>query len=111
MRLDFKITMKLGTMEMEKGLNKIFNAKNLDCGIQVPKTHIKEMNLVNLVQNDCIIVECTIRENRALRNQSSEYFGLINSGNLCYMNSVIQTLFHLGGFQRLIFQVNSYEDC
>lgn len=38
-------------------------------------------------------------------NQRLKYIGLANQGNTCYMNSYLQTLFHLSEFMRLVLKI------
>lgn len=38
--------------------------------------------------------------------ETEEYCGIRNQGATCYINSILQTLFHIPAFRRLIFEVN-----
>jgi Ubiquitin carboxyl-terminal hydrolase len=98
----FRITLRLGSLDTEKAFVRTFNPSTRDYGIQLPE---KMLPQINLVLNDALIIECTIKENKRIQTSSSNLLGLINSGNLCYMNSFLQTLYNLAAFQKLIFKV------
>lgn len=40
--------------------------------------------------------------------EKTGYVGLINAGNTCYMNSFLQTLYHLSSFTRCVLKVYSH---
>ena len=70
-------------------------------------------------QNECI--GCEIKEPTTMhvhlhyipnQNESRKYFGCVglkNDGMTCYLNSLIQSLFHIRGFRKLVFNMNTKE--
>ena len=36
--------------------------------------------------------------------------GIINQGATCYLNSLLQTLYHIGAFRRAVYRIPSRED-
>jgi Ubiquitin carboxyl-terminal hydrolase len=51
-----------------------------------------------------------MRDNKSVKNNSSEFLGLVNAGNTCYMNSFLQTLYHLSCFARIVYKVVDNSD-
>ncbi len=49
-----------------------------------------------------IVLEVIIRKNY---DTTVKYNGIINEAMTCYMNSLIQTLFHIGYFRKAVFQI------
>ena len=41
---------------------------------------------------------------------TDQYTGLVNEGTTCYLNSMLQTLFHLKYFRSMIFQMDGSDN-
>ena len=45
-----------------------------------------------------------------MRGDDLGYVGLVNAGNTCYMNSFLQTLYHLSEFKRIVYKADYKND-
>jgi len=50
-----------------------------------------------------IDIESFEKEEKSIQNKANDYIGIVNEGSSCYMNSIIQILFHLPIVRKLIF--------
>ena len=48
--------------------------------------------------------------NEHINSKSIQYAGLQNQGATCYMNAILQMLFHIPIFRKLVYKVNKYID-
>jgi hypothetical protein len=57
--LDFRITLKKGPLDHDKGFNRTFSNKCRDTGFLLQEKLISEINLSG---NDCFIIECAVEK-------------------------------------------------
>lgn len=87
-----------------------FNARESDWGFTsfMPLGELYDPNRGYLV-NDSLIVEAEVIVRRAVdywtydSKKETGYVGLKNQGATCYMNSLLQTLFHIPYFRKVSF--------
>lgn len=62
--------------------------------------------------NDTCIVEAEVAVRRIIdytnydSKKETGYVGLKNQGATCYMNSLLQTLYHIPYFRKVLFQIS-----
>lgn len=88
--LDFKI--------IQKTFQKVQEAEILEIRMDIPSNFYREFK----GEGVSIVSEVIIRKNY---DSVVNYNGIINEAMTCYMNSLIQTLFHIGYFRRAVFQI------
>ncbi|EAR85885.2 ubiquitin carboxy-terminal hydrolase (macronuclear) [Tetrahymena thermophila SB210] len=83
--------------------NKTFSIESLSQSFNFPL----DIELI-LEKYQHIIFELTLTPNRLQFYNSKEetnYVGLLNEGQTCYMNSYLQTLFHIKAFVKLVYSI------
>ncbi|KAL4464023.1 hypothetical protein ABPG74_005960 [Tetrahymena malaccensis] len=83
--------------------NKTFSVESLSQSFNFPL----DIELI-LEKYQHIIFELTLTPNRLQFYNSKEetnYVGLLNEGQTCYMNSYLQTLFHIKAFVKLVYSI------
>ncbi len=66
--------------------------------------YLKMDDLIYEKLNDPLIIRIKILCQTRLPQKCDEHIGIINEGNTCYMNSVIQTLHHLPIVNKILYQ-------
>jgi hypothetical protein len=85
---------------------KDFSSKKSEFGYKVSLPNL--IKTENDLLQGCFIIEATIRPTRPNSYNSrleTGYSGLINCGSTCYMNSLLQTLYHISEFTRTVYQM------
>eukprot|EP00392_Amoebophrya_sp_AT5.2_P013654 g13783.t1 len=65
----------------------------------------------------CFRVQCYVRNSETLVNIGADYdskretgyIGLKNHGATCYLNCLLQTLFHIGKFRKLVYEADTFK--
>ncbi|XP_044505519.1 ubiquitin C-terminal hydrolase 12-like isoform X2 [Mangifera indica] len=94
-----------------------FNARESDWGFTsfMPLGELYDFNRGYLV-NDTLIVEAEVIVGRVVdyrtydSKKETGYVGLKNQGATCYMNSLLQTLFHIPNFRKAVYHMPTTEN-
>ncbi|XP_052185773.1 ubiquitin C-terminal hydrolase 12-like [Diospyros lotus] len=102
---------------MKKETQHQFNARESDWGFTsfMPLNELYEPSRGYMV-NDTIIVEADVAVRRVIDYWSHDskketgYVGLKNQGATCYMNSLLQTLYHIPYFRKAVYHMPTTEN-
>lgn len=68
----------------------------------------------NQIQTDLLVIKLSVsRMSKIQRSQSTPslfYAGLCNNSSTCYLNAVLQMLYHIPAFRQLIFSIDTTEE-
>ncbi|XP_073291911.1 ubiquitin C-terminal hydrolase 13-like isoform X2 [Primulina huaijiensis] len=104
-QVDYKHSIRKGTTEQ-------FKAGAKDWGFEsfMPFIELYDPNS-GYLYNDAIIVEAEVAAEEAIGNilyiskKETGYVGLKNQGATCYMNSLLQTLYHIPYFRKVVYRM------
>ncbi|KAA8539052.1 hypothetical protein F0562_025744 [Nyssa sinensis] len=104
---------KFHKFTVRKGTQHQFNAQENDWGFTsfMPLSELNDPGRGYLV-NDTCIVEADVAVHRVVDDLKKEtgYFGLKKQGATCYMNSLLQTLYHIPYFRKAVYHMPTTEN-
>ncbi|XP_026398326.1 ubiquitin carboxyl-terminal hydrolase 13-like [Papaver somniferum] len=92
-----------------------FTARRSNCGSSniMPLSELYDLSRGYLVDDTCIVeTEVMIREDDWTYDSRIEtgYVGLKNQGATCYLNSLLQTLYHIPNFRKAVYHMPTTEN-
>uniref|UniRef100_A0A7N0VJD6 ubiquitinyl hydrolase 1 n=1 Tax=Kalanchoe fedtschenkoi TaxID=63787 RepID=A0A7N0VJD6_KALFE len=105
-----------GNYSIVKDARHQFNAKESDWGF-TPFMHLSELYdpTKGFIVNDTIVIEAEVAVHTLIDYMSYDskketgYVGLKNQGATCYMNSLLQTLYHIPYFRKAVYHMPTNE--
>ncbi|KAJ8439362.1 hypothetical protein Cgig2_022499 [Carnegiea gigantea] len=116
-KLPFVVIWSCGAMLLDSDTQHQFNARESDWGFTsfMPLSELYDPTRGYLV-NDTVVVEAEVAVRKIVdywaydSKKETGYVGLKNQGATCYMNSLLQTLFHIPYFRKAVYHMPTTEN-